>query len=290
MAQSWRLLGKIKPDVVFTRGGYISVPVAIAAWMRNISYITHDSDSTPSLANRIIALRASLHAVALDPSTYPYPKDKTIKVGVPINAEFKYVTDKDQQKFKEEIGFNKDDKVLCITGGGNGADILNQLVMGNILLWLRKYPDLKIVHIAGRTLAEEMTKTYDSLMDSGLRKRVIIKGFVNDLYRYSGAADLIIARGGATNLTEFAAQGKACVIIPAKSLIWNVRNVKALADKHAIVALSEDEAAQKNRLADTVINLLDDQKSREELKKNFIQYYVPDSAEKIAKLILNINK
>ena len=53
--QSWRLLGKIRPSVVFTRGGFVSVPVAVAAKLRGIPYITHDSDSTASLANRLIA-------------------------------------------------------------------------------------------------------------------------------------------------------------------------------------------------------------------------------------------
>ena len=289
LSQSWSLLGKIKPDLVFTRGGYISVPVAIAAWFRRIKYITHDSDSTPSLANRIIAPMASMHAVALDPSIYPYPKSKTVKVGVPISANYSLVSEKDMRYFKTKLGLASYSKVICITGGGNGADKLNQIVVSNVPFLLKKYPDLAIIHIAGRAFSENLNSRYDAEITNIDRKRVIVKGFVTDLYLYSGASDVIIARGGATNLAEFAAQGKACIIIPSTQLIWNVRNARALAKNHAVIELSEDQAEQELRLAHTISGLLDNNKSREELKKKIIQYYVPDSASKIAELIIDMS-
>ena len=290
LGQSWRLLARIRPDIVFTRGGYISVPVAISAWLRHIKYITHDSDSTPSLANRIIAPMASIHAVALDPKTYPYPKEKTVQVGVPINASFKPVSAKDQEEFIKELGLGAYTKLICVTGGGNGAATLNHLVKENVPFLLKKYPDLAIVHIAGRSLAIDLAKSYDSLLAPKDRKRVIVKGFVTDLYRYSGAADIIIARGGATNLAEFAAQGKACIIIPSPQLIWNIKNARELAKEHAIAMLSEEQAEQELRLAHTVATLFDHPKSREELKTKITQFFVPNSARKIAELLLNTSR
>jgi UDP-N-acetylglucosamine--N-acetylmuramyl-(pentapeptide) pyrophosphoryl-undecaprenol N-acetylglucosamine transferase len=288
LTQSWRLLAKIRPAVVFTRGGYVSVPVALAAWLRHIPYITHDSDSMPSLANRIIAPKAAKHAVALEPSMYPYPLSKTVRVGVPISSKFQTVDDQTKQRFKKEIALDKFKQMLFVTGGGNGAEQLNSLVKNNVEYLLKKFPQLVIVHIAGRNLSEALEKEYDNLLRPGLRKRVIVKDFVTDLYRYSGAADIIIARGGATNLTEFAAQRKTCIIIPSSRLIWNLRNAHALAKQNAIIELSEDQAEQELRLAHIVSDLLDHKESREELETNFAQFYVPDAAKKIAELLLEI--
>ncbi|MGH7234490.1 MAG: UDP-N-acetylglucosamine--N-acetylmuramyl-(pentapeptide) pyrophosphoryl-undecaprenol N-acetylglucosamine transferase, partial [Candidatus Saccharimonadales bacterium] len=249
-------------------------------------YITHDSDSTPSLANRIIAPMASIHAVALDPSIYPYPQGKTVKVGVPISSNYSPVNEKGKEQFKTELGLSNFSKVICVTGGGNGADKLNSLVIENVPFLLKRYPGLAIIHIAGRSFSESLSENYDQLLEPKDRKRVIVKGFITDLHRYSGAADVIIARGGATNLAEFAAQGKACIIIPSTQLIWNVRNAQALAKEHAVIELSEEQAEQELRLANKVADLFDHPGSREELKKKLVQFYVPDSAQKIADLIL----
>ena len=82
--QAYSVLGKIKPDIIFIKGGYIGVPVGLAAAMRKIKYITHDSDTMPGLANRIIAKWALMHATGMPSEFYDYPKEKTTYVGVPI--------------------------------------------------------------------------------------------------------------------------------------------------------------------------------------------------------------
>jgi UDP-N-acetylglucosamine--N-acetylmuramyl-(pentapeptide) pyrophosphoryl-undecaprenol N-acetylglucosamine transferase len=285
LGQSWRVIGKIKPDMVFTRGGYVSVPVAVASWFRRVPFMTHDSDSMPSLANRLIAPLATLHLVALDPSIYPYPLDKTVRVGVPINSEYRPVSLAEQAKYKELLGFHQQDPMIMVTGGGNGAETLNNQVVANAGFLLKRYPKLRLVHISGRLWYESVQKRYNKLPKDQL-ERVVVKDFVSDLYRYSGAADVVIARGGATNIAEFAAQGKACIMIPAKQLVWTINNVHILAKQGAVISLSEDQADQELRLGNTVSSLLDDKKVREELMKKIAQIYVPDAAVKIAKLLL----
>jgi len=286
--QSWRLLAQIKPSVVFTRGGFVSVPVAVAAKFRHIPYITHDSDSTPSLANRLIAPWAAFHAVALEPESYPYPIEKTMRVGIPIDQHYSQVSPKDQQIFRKRIGLEKYKWVICVTGGGNGAQQLNRVVVNNSAYLLRRYTNLAIVHIAGRLHAEQLKSDYDNLLNKNDRKRVVVKGFISNLYLYSGAADIVVARGGATNLAEFAAQGKACIIVPSKQLIWNVKNANVLASAQAIIELSEDQAEQERRLANTISDLLVDSTKRSALSRNITQFAVADSTEKIVELILSV--
>ncbi|MDB5170632.1 MAG: UDP-N-acetylglucosamine--N-acetylmuramyl- (pentapeptide) pyrophosphoryl-undecaprenol [Candidatus Saccharibacteria bacterium] len=285
--QSWRLLRKLKPSVIFSRGGFVSVPVALGGALQRIPYITHDSDSTPSLANRIIARWASLHAVALPAELYPYPPDKTVTVGVPISADYKRVTPALLHKYRDEIGLTKAHQVLLITGGGNGADQLNRAVVANSAYLLQRYPGLHIVHIAGRALHKSVAAAYDNELPADARARVVVKGFIGDLYRYSGAADVVIARGGATNLAEFAAQAKACIIIPSKQLIWNIKNTEALLDRQAVVTLTEAQSEQERRLASVVSDLFDHVSKREALGAALASLARPDSAKELAVLILD---
>ncbi len=288
LCQSWLLLGRIKPEVVFTRGGFVSVPVALAAKLRGIKYITHDSDSTPSLANRLIYRWADVNAVAMAPETYPYPQTKTIQVGVPISNHYIPVSDVQKNIYRKALGVDNDDMVICVTGGGNGAKKLNDIIRDNAAYLLKKYPKLVLLHIAGRNLDKELGREYDAILDPKSRRRVIIKDFVTDLYKYSGAADIVIARGGATNLAEFAAQQKACIIIPSKQLIWNIRNAAALAKLGAIIDLSEDQAEQELRLASVVSKLLNNPKQRQNMSNKFAQFANQDATKDIVELIIKL--
>ncbi|MEO8105094.1 MAG: glycosyltransferase, partial [Candidatus Saccharibacteria bacterium] len=105
-------------------------------------------------------------------------------------------------------------------------------------------------------------------------------------HRYSAVADVIIARGGATNLAEFAIQAKACIIIPSPQLIWNVKNTEALAERHAVIKLDEEQAEQDGRLASVISELLENETEKVALGKSLAKFGLPDAAERLAKLLL----
>ncbi len=288
LLQSLRLMRGLKPDVIFTRGGYVSVPVALAGALCRVPYITHDSDSTPSLANRIIARWARLHAVALPIGLYPYHKGKTIMVGVPITQEYQPVTLETQSASRQAIAVPTKGRLLLVTGGGNGAHRLNQIVLQSAAALLKRYPDLTVVHIAGRALAAKLSDEYNGAVPVAMRQRVVVKDFVSDLYNYSAAADSIIARGGATNLAEFAAQAKACLVIPSPQLIWNVRNAEVLAKRSAILMLTEDQAEQEGRLVALISDLLDNKSSRGVLAERLHAFARPEAAHDLAEILVAI--
>jgi UDP-N-acetylglucosamine--N-acetylmuramyl-(pentapeptide) pyrophosphoryl-undecaprenol N-acetylglucosamine transferase len=288
--QSYRLLRRLQPDVIFTRGGFVSVPVALGGRLNHIPYVTHDSDSTPSLANRLIARWAHTHAVALPAELYPYPKDKTEMVGIPVSAQYVPVTAELQRQYRHELGLEKYRQMIFITGGGNGAQQLNGVICENTRFLLANHPELVIVHIAGRALEAETNQAYDALGLGTARERVQVHGFVSDLYRYSGAADVVVARGGATNLAEFALQHKACLIVPSKQLGWNVKNSAALAERQAVVQLTEDQAEQPERLGRTLSSLLDNETQRKELGNRLGQLAQPEAGRLLAAMLLAIAK
>ena len=284
--QSYRLLRRLKPGIIFTRGGFVSVPVALGGKLNHIPYVTHDSDSTPSLANRLIARWAVLHAVALPEEIYPYPIDKTITVGIPVSSKYQPVTAGVMKAYRRELKLDAYQQMVFVTGGGNGARTLNTAIVDNSAYLLKKYPEMVLVHVAGRELEAETKQRYADVLDTRQLKQVIVKGFLHDLHLYSGAADVVIARGGATNLAEFAIQGKACVVVPPNHLIWAVKNTEALAERGAIMMLTEEQAEQERRLASVIEGLLADTDSRQRLASDLASYARPDAAEHLAKLLL----
>jgi UDP-N-acetylglucosamine--N-acetylmuramyl-(pentapeptide) pyrophosphoryl-undecaprenol N-acetylglucosamine transferase len=286
--QSYWLVRRLKPDVVFTRGGFVSVPVAFGARLNGVPYITHDADSIPSLANRLIASGAIKHAVALPAELYPYPAAKTVVVGVPVHKNYELVTEALRAEYRKKLKVPAKAKMVFLTGGGNGARALNHAMLANARYLLTTFKDLVIVHVAGRALEAETKQAYDALNLGESRKRVVVRGFVSDSYRYSGAADIIIARGGATSLAEFALQRVACLIVPSKQLGWNVKNAEVLAREDAVVSLHEEQAEQPERLGRVIGELLEDDKRRQKLAHKLAVYARPNATHDLAQVVLDI--
>jgi UDP-N-acetylglucosamine--N-acetylmuramyl-(pentapeptide) pyrophosphoryl-undecaprenol N-acetylglucosamine transferase len=287
--QSWRLVGAIKPKVVFSRGGFVSVPVAVGAKLQRVPYITHDSDLTPSLANRLIARGAALHAVAFAKELYPYPADKTITTGIPLNKHFKPVTSELRKRYRNQLNIPEKSKLVFVIGGGLGSQDVNSAVADAVPHLLQDFQDLYIVHATGRNNETELQDKYRVAVTDSDRARLQIHAFIHDVYRYSGAADIIVTRAGATNLAEFAVQGKACIVIPSSFLPGGhqLKNAKYLAEQGAVVVLSSDDLiADPNRLARSITDLLQEPNKRKKLETEFAKLAQPNAAHQIAQLIL----
>lgn len=290
IVQSWRLIKVIQPDIIFSRGGFVSVPVALGAALRRVPYITHDSDPIPSLANRLIAPWAILHAVALPAEIYPYPPAKTITTGIPLNRAFVPVTSALRQRYRQELGLTARTPLLFIIGGGLGSQRVNNAVAEILPHLLRDFTQLRVVHVVGRANQAAMEAQYRQALAPKELARVTTLGFIADVYRYSGAADIVVTRAGATNLAEFALQGKACVIIPSPFLAagHQLKNAEYLAEQGAAVVLKEtDLMDDPNRLAKQLAELLQKPALRTELANKLATFGRPKATEHLASLILN---
>jgi len=286
--QSFWLLHRLKPSIIFTRGSYVSVPVTLAAALLRIPYITHDSDAIPSLTNRIIARWATLHAVALPEELYPYPIDRTVTVGVPISKDYQLVTDALRQEYKKQLKLDGYDWVLLVTGGGLGAQRLNTAIVENSPELLRRYPGLVIIHLTGRAQEDIVKAEYGKLLPPEQQRRVMVKGFVTDMYRYTGAANVVIARGGATNLAELAVQAKTCIIVPNPLLTGGhqLKNTAALSKQGAIIEMTEDQIQQELRLASVVSDLIDNPAKSATIARELVSFARPDAARHLAELLI----
>ena len=291
ICQSYLILKKIKPDIVFSRGGYVSVPVCLGAKLNNIPYITHDSDSIASLANRIIAPWAIKHFVSMPEDTYKYPKDKTINTGIPLNSNFIKVTPKLKNDYRKKLNIDINKKVLMLIGGGQGARELNNLFIKSSLKLFESIPNLYVIHVVGKLNYDLAKNKYSKLLPNKYLKNLKVIDYTNEVYLYSGASDLIITRAGATNLAEFAIQAKPCIVIPSSYLAsgHQIENAYLLSRSGAVDLIIDKDLEKNNELLENkILELLNSEEKLIELSVNFYRFAKPGSAHKIAKLIIEL--
>jgi UDP-N-acetylglucosamine--N-acetylmuramyl-(pentapeptide) pyrophosphoryl-undecaprenol N-acetylglucosamine transferase len=289
VVQSYRLLKKTRPSIIFTRGSFVSVPVALAAAWLGIPYVTHDSDAIPSLVNRIIARWATVHAVALPKDVYPYPADKTVTVGVPISSKYKIESTQSVQAIRRRLGFDLEQKIVFMTGGGHGAIRLNDALIAVAADLLYRFPELVIVQLAGRNNAEEVSNKYNEILSFEHRGRVRVEGFASNLDELSAVAQVVITRAGGTSMAEFAAQAKACIVVPNPELTGGhqTKNAQVLADRQAIVLIDEAQLARDARaLLLPITRLLDNPAEAAALGKKLHTIAQPYSASVLGMLLL----
>lgn len=284
--QSLKLLTELQPKVLFCKGGYVGVPLGLAAALKRIPYVTHDSDVVPGLANKIISRWASVHAVALPKEQYDYPAHKTVTVGVPVQRRFKKVTDELQAAAKLRLGIPKTAPVLLVIGGGLGAEAINNAVLAAAPTLMKNHEKLHILHVAGQKSELIVRSAYED-MKNDIFKRVHVYGFTNDVATLGEAATVVITRAGATNLAEFSLQAKACIIVPHPGLAGGhqLKNAKAYAGAGAALVLQEDQFA---KLEEVVTLLLLNTQKRLELSEKIELYATKNAAHALAGVIVTV--
>jgi UDP-N-acetylglucosamine--N-acetylmuramyl-(pentapeptide) pyrophosphoryl-undecaprenol N-acetylglucosamine transferase len=288
IGKAWRILTKVKPDIVFSKGGFVAVPVGIAAKIRGIPIVTHDSDTIPGLANKIIGRWAIARATGMPPEFYNFQKSEVVYTGIPIDERIKPADKTIQEKYKKEIGVNAADQVLLIAGGSLGARDINDNVLKIAADLMADQPKLHIVHISGAQNEDELKAQYGVLLKGVDNKKVTVIGYTNDLYKYIEAADLIVSRAGATALAEFAAAHKACILIPSPFLTGGhqVKNAEQLQKIGAVEVVANDAPAET--LLGKIVKLLTSQDKRNSLAKKLGATAKLEAANNLADLLLDI--
>ncbi len=291
--QSFKLLKTVRPDVIFVKGGFVGVPVGLAAAVLRIPYITHDSDALPGLANRIISRWAIKHAVALPKEVYAYPPSKTEVVGVPISHQFHVPTAEEYKQYRKQLGLDEYKQIVLVTGGGLGAKRVNDAVVTCSGDLLARYPNLALVHIAGRDHETALRKHYKEHLSPQDFRRVVVRGFITNLYQYSAVADVVVTRAGASAIAELAAQAKPCVVVPNPVLAGGhqLKNAKVLQDRKAVRVVNEDVLADDHlALMPPLVELLDQPARAQALAQKLHKMARPDASKHLAMLLLEVSE
>ncbi len=199
--QSVKLLKQLKPDIVFSKGGFVSVPVILAAKRCKIPSIIHESDITPGLANKL-AIPNATKVCCNFPETLQYlPKEKAVLTGSPIRKE---LLSGDAGKALSFCGFTDENKpVILIIGGSTGSKAINTAIRELLPELLKKY---NIIHLCGKGNLEESLSSL-----SGYAQFEYINKELSDLFTLSS---LVISRAGANAICELLALHKPNILIP----------------------------------------------------------------------------
>lgn len=194
--QARRLIRELKPDVIFSKGGFVSVPVTMAA--KKIPLVCHESDYTPGLANRIGAHFADIVCVTFS-DTLRFVGKKGVHTGTPIRPE---LYGGDRGRGLAFLGFSGDKPVLLVMGGSQGAAKVNDAVRAALPELLKTFD---VAHLCGAG------KTEPAAEQSGYRQYEYISAELPDLF---AAADCMVSRAGANAIFEIVALAKPAVLVP----------------------------------------------------------------------------
>lgn len=286
VVESLLLLIKIRPNVVFIKGGYVGVPVGLASRILRIPYVTHDSDALPGLTNRLIAKKARANAVGMPTEDYPYAKNKLVYVGIPVTKDFLDISDETRLKKRKELEVVSSDFLILITGGSNGAQRLDKIVHASLKKLLDDNPRLNIIHQVGKG-NEELYADFPAHLHSRIR----VASFLRPLSSYIAAADTVITRAGATAITEIGLQKKPIIIVPNPYLSGGhqLKNAQFYKDNKSALVLNENEAMEDPKLLSDAINkLIDSKDDRHNLANRLYKITQKNAAEKITDLLVDI--
>ena len=239
-AEARRLIKKYRPDVVFSKGGFVSVPVVLAAKHYKIPTIIHESDMTPGLANKL-CIPSAAKICCNFPETLAYlPKDKAVLTGSPIREE---LLKGDRLTGLNYSGLSGSRPIILVIGGSLGSVAVNHAIREILPKLLETY---QVIHICGRGNLDEHL-----IGRNGYVQYEYVDAPLRHLF---AAADLVVSRAGANSICEILALQKPNVLIPLSASasrgdqILNARSF----EKQGFSMVLEEEQLTENRLLDTI--------------------------------------
>jgi UDP-N-acetylglucosamine--N-acetylmuramyl-(pentapeptide) pyrophosphoryl-undecaprenol N-acetylglucosamine transferase len=262
--QAYRLLGRLRPDVVFSKGGYVSLPVVVAAWLRRVPVVAHESDLSPGLANRLALPFVRTLCVTFDETPAPRLRGRRVVTGTPVRPA---LLAGNAERGRALLQVPDRRPVLLVTGGSLGADALNRAVVGALDALLENFV---VVHVCGAG------------KDSGRRAPgyhvfEFVSGEWGDLL---AAADLVVSRAGANSLFELLALGKPNLLIPLSRRVSRGDQVEnaEYARARGFSRVLEEESLTPERLVTEVRETF---RQLPELRCRLAEFRAPDAVTAI---------
>ena len=269
------IIKKEKPDVVFSKGGFVSVPVVLGAHSAKVPTIIHESDMTPGLANKISIPFAKKICVTFPETLDMVKKGKGILTGSPVREE---ILKGDKEKGLKFLGFDNKKKIILVIGGSQGSVALNRAIKENADELLKKY---QIVIICGEGKRDE---SLDS--KKGLKQFEYLKGELADVFACS---DYVVSRAGAGMIYELLALAKPNVLIPLSKKASRgdqILNANSFENQGFSIVLDEDTLDSK-KLLDGIQKL---ENEHEGMIKKMKATTLNKATQEIVKIIINESK
>jgi UDP-N-acetylglucosamine--N-acetylmuramyl-(pentapeptide) pyrophosphoryl-undecaprenol N-acetylglucosamine transferase len=205
--ESWKIIRRFQPDLVFGVGGYVTGPVLLAARIQAVPTCIHEQNSVPGLANRMISHFVRRIFVSI-PGRYPFAERKTVVSGNPVRREILAAAEHKEYGGKgEEVGRPL---TLLVMGGSLGAHRINMLMLEvTARLSEQEKKAVRLIHQTGTADEERVRNGY-----AATEMKAEVSAFFNDMVALYTSADVVVARAGATSLAELSVMGLPAVLIP----------------------------------------------------------------------------
>ena len=269
--QALRIISKEKPDVIFSKGGFVAVPVVMAASLKKIPVVAHESDMTPGLANKLSAPFCDKLCVTFRESLKYIKDNKGILTGSPIREE---ILQGDKSEGKKICGFNDDKEIIFIMGGSLGSQLINNEIRKNLDKLLKEF---NIIHICGKGNIDESLNN-----KKGYKQFEFVR---EELPHLMKCCDYIISRAGANSIFEFLALKKPTILIPLSrkaSRGDQILNSKSFA-KEGYSLMIEEEDLKDDALYNKILEL---KNSKSELITNMEKSQSNNASETIVNILL----
>ncbi len=253
--QAWWLLGRLRPTALFTTGGYLALPLVLAARARGIPTLVWEGNVLPGRATRAIGRFATRVAVSFPPTLEAFPGNSFVS-GTPIRS-FEGI---DREAARRAFGLGPHDRLLLAFGGSQAVARMNGAVLGALP---RLLADWHVLHLAGDDGMADAGAARQALPDE-LRSRYTAEPFLTDRMADAlVAADLVLGRAGSSTCAELAAAGVPSILVPYPYAGAHQRyNAGYLAEQGAAVVVADEELTPDRLLAETTAPL-DDGRRRE---------------------------
>lgn len=281
------LLRRHRPDVVAGFGGYVSLPVGIAAVLTRTPLVLHEQNSVPGLANRILSRWARAVGVTYENSIKHLKRpERALVTGNPVRGA---ILGADREAGRRTLGLDPDATVLLVFGGSRGAKHLNEALAR---LWpvLAEEPRLQVVHVAGKldvaSVAEAMA---EALSDPAGRYR--LHEYIERMGDVIAAADVVVARAGATSIAEITAIGRASVLVPYPYATddHQTLNARAVSAGGGAIVVPDDQI-EGAAFDSAVLGLVRDGKKRERMAAAAAALGRPDAGVRVTDMVRQVAK
>ncbi len=261
-----KLIDKLKPDIIFSKGGYVSLPTVIAANKRKIPIIAHESDLTPGIANKISS-KYCKKVLTSFPQTAKYFINGEY-IGSPIR---KSIFNTNTIESLKSFGFSNSKPILLITGGSQGAETLNDITQKTLNQLLERF---NVIHICGKGKIKQEEK----------HKGYFQTEYMNKIENAFNVCDICVTRAGSNTVFELLSLKKPCLLIPlpkGNSRGDQVDNAKYFQKQGLVNVLEQDVLTPESFLYN--VNALYD--GRKNLLKNLEKHPVKDCSRQISRII-----
>jgi len=280
VAQANRVLREFKPQAVLSTGGYVSVPVALAARASRIPLAVYLPDLYPGWAVRATARLAQRVAVTAVESLRRLPAAKSVVTGYPVRPDF---WEASPAEGRQRLGLGPEEKVLFVSGASQGAHSINQAIASELQSLLEL---CEVVHVSGQADEPWLGEIHDSLPEK-LRARYHLFGYLHDETPWAmAAADLAVCRSGASVLGELPAVGLPAVLVPYPYAGGHQRiNARFLERNGAAIVMDDQDL---DGMLPVVGELLHDEKRLRAMREASKRLARPDAARCIAGILLEL--